>query len=129
MALDAIDSPFEHDIEIEQGSDFALPITLTYDDDTPLPLTGLTIASKLRDFFGTGSTVLVTFTCNILNAAAGQFEIRLTKVQTAALTRPAGAAATERITSLGVYDIELSDGTYTYRYIQGKATLSAEATY
>lgn len=130
MALVQLDEVAEYDLVINQGSDFDLDFTLQNDDGTPLcDLTGATGACKARTDFSAASPVIISPTVAVTNGPACTFRVSLTAVQTAGLSRPAGAAVGERTNQLGYYDVEFSLSGKTYRYIQGKFSLSSEETY
>lgn len=119
-------------IEIRQGEDFALAVTVK-PGGSAVNLTGSTITAKVRSAFDAGSP-LATFTVDPTNLAGGQFVLRLTAATTAALA-PTPAQPTTRLANLGVYDCQIlfaaaagSLNGRTLRILQGTATLSQRAT-
>jgi hypothetical protein len=126
MALPVTSKATAYDLAIVQGSTltrvFQVVIGGVIQD-----LTGVTAASKVRDVF-TGS-VIQLLTCSVVTGANSTVTVSLTMAQTAALTVPAGTPADVRVSSIGVWDLELTDGVSTYRFAEGIVTLSREATY
>ena len=94
-------------------------------------LTGCTTSAKIRDNFPSGtSVVLATLTCNITTTlGASTITVAQTMAQTAALSVPAATPVDVRAAVIGVWDLEITDGTNTYRFAEGNVTLSREATY
>jgi hypothetical protein len=117
------------DLIILQGSDFQRTLTVSdVETNAPIDLTGATVEAKVRDNFGTTSNVLATFTAAITDAPNGQATISLTAAQTAALVAPAGTQDAARLAAIGFWDLEFTEGGFTYRYAQGNVTLSREVT-
>jgi len=113
----------DYDITIFQGEDFDL--TVTVDRGTPgdWDITGLTIAAKIRETFD-GDEV-EAFTPTITDGPNGEFTLTLTAVETAALVGPGGD---ERKNRFGHYDVEITDAGVVTRVLQGRVSLSQEAT-
>lgn len=118
------------DIVISQGADYRLRVTsTTRADGTPWNLTtpGTTIRGKIRDTFDAGAS-LVDFTATVTDAATGAFDLTLTNVQTAGLAVSGSLESRERTGALGVYDVELVEGSEVTRILEGDVRLSREAT-
>jgi hypothetical protein len=123
--------PGRYDLEIPQGSTYS--VTFTFTDTATgavIDLTGVTsVAAKIRDNFGSGSTVLETFSGALVgDGSTGQVTISLSAAETAVLSAPAGTPDTARDAQIGYWDLELTDSGGTYRYLQGGVYLSREAT-
>lgn len=114
-----------YDITIEQGTTFALYLTIKNSDGSPKDLTGYTIAGKIRQS-ALSASVVQTFTCAVTDASAGQVTVSLTAVQTAAL--PTSGGAYDELTTY-VYDIETTSGSSVVeRLLQGRVFVSPEVT-
>lgn len=111
------------DLVIPQGSDWSLAITIS-DGSTAYDLTGVTAEAMVRAEFDDASPV-IAITCTVTDAANGVLTLSLTDTQTGALT--AGGAA-QRTGSLGFWDLELTIGGLVTRYLEGRVTLSQQAT-
>lgn len=108
----------KYNILIEQGSDFALPMTQKI-KSTGLArdLTGLTITGAIRVNYN-DDTPVATFTVTDQDLVNGKFVLRLPKATTAALTF-----------DVGVYNVEMTSvGGFTERIMQGRAVLSRDAS-
>jgi len=105
-----------YDITIDQGSDFALSITVS-DDGDARDLSAWDARAKLKATYD--ATDVTSFTVDETNASTGILVMALTHTQTAALD--AGSY---------VYDLEIykSDGTKATRLLQGRATVRNEVT-
>jgi len=105
-----------YDITIDQGSDFALSVTVS-DDGDPRDLSTWDARAKLKKTMS--STGATDITVNEANASDGILVMALSHTQTAALE--AGSY---------VYDLEIykADGTKATRLLQGKATVRGEVT-
>lgn len=107
----------KYNMLVQQGVTYNQTITLKNELGVAIDLTGATIASMIREQY-TDLTPIATFTCTIVDAVAGKFNISLTPAQTSAIT-----------VQRGVYDIEI---TYLSgikdRILQGNVVISLEAT-
>lgn len=105
-----------YDITIDQGSDFALSVTVS-DDGNARNLSDWDARAKLKATLS--STDATTMTVSEANAADGILVMSLSHTQTAAL-------------AIGsyVYDLEIykADGTKATRLLQGRATVRGEVT-
>jgi hypothetical protein len=124
-------TPGVYDLTILQGS--KLSRTFTFKDratGAAIDLTGVSaVNAKIRDNFGTGSTVLATFTAALVGTGStGQITISLSVTTTSGLSAPAGTSDGSREAKIGDYDVELTDSGGTYRYLQGSVILSREDT-
>lgn len=128
MTIPAVSSAANLDLTIQQGSDFAYVLTITSDGSTPVDLSSTTCAAKIRSDFGTSATVLATITATVTDAANGEITLSLTDTVTAALGVSASATDNSRTVQIGYWDLELTEATLVYRYVQGAVTISREAT-
>lgn len=118
------------DIVIEQGATFKRILTLT-DDASPTPnpidLTGCTARAQVRD--KTSNTVSYAFTCTITNAAGGVISVTMSATNTALIPAAVQNKDGKKIDKDYVWDLEIVYAdTTVVRLLQGKATLSPEAT-
>lgn len=128
MAIPAVNDATDYPITINKSCDFLETLTITTDGSTPVDLTSATGAAKIRSDFGTAATVLATFTVTITDAANGVLTLELTDTVTDGLGASTDATDENRTVQIGFWDLELTEGTKTYRYVQGSVTVSREAT-
>lgn len=112
------------DLVIPQGSDWSLVLTIADSGGTAYDLTGVTAAAKVRAAFADVSSI-VDITCTVTDAVNGVLTLSLTDTQTAALS---AGGATSRTAALGYWDLKLTVSTLVTRYLEGRVTLSQEAT-
>ncbi len=109
-----------YDITIEQGATFSLVVEWKDPDGDPIDLTGYTAAMQVRRTFG--GPVLVSLASPssgiTIAAALGKLSIEISRTATAALSAPIQ----------GVYDLEVSTGSTTYRLVEGRVFVTPEAT-
>jgi hypothetical protein len=111
---------------LQAGSDYRLPFTV-FEDGEPLPLTGYTIAAKVRESIG--GPLVVTLTATITDAPNGKCEISLTSAQTSAIVPPGSPDPSVRVVPLGLWDCEITGpGPVVTRIFEGAASLSREVT-
>lgn len=109
----------KHDIVIEQGAGFALPLTFTA-DGTPVDFTGSTAKMQIREKTGSSVVLVELSTANsrITLAADGTLEATLTAEVTAGLKF-----------SDAVYDLEITPMSgEPYRLLEGRVFLDREVT-
>lgn len=106
----------KYDIEIDQGSDFALAITVSEDGD-PRNLTNYDARAQLRPAVDSPDTEKTDFTFDMVNRADGIIVMKLTNTASSAMT--AGSY---------VYDVEIFTDTVVTRILQGKAVIHPEVT-
>lgn len=115
-----------YDITIKQGSDYLLTVQVDrspgvpWDLDTP----GTTIAASIRVAFDSPAAI-GTFTATITDGPAGIFTLALANAATAALVGPGGTTRADRF---GVYDVEFTESALKSRPLEGRVSLSQEAT-
>ncbi|NQD39973.1 hypothetical protein [Glutamicibacter halophytocola] len=106
----------KYDFIIEQGATFGLMLTWKDESDTPIDLTGYT--ARLKAMCGEQEVLSLTNGESIaLGGAEGTIQLSLSAERTAAL---AFNSAT--------YDLELVQGEYVKRLLQGVVVLSPEYT-
>ena len=107
----------KYDLTIDQGSSFALDMTVQ-EDNAAKNLTGYSVRAQLRPT-QTSSTLTATFTGTVVNATDGEIQISLTATESAAINP-----------GKYFYDVEIytaSDAIVT-RLIQGSAVVTPEVT-
>lgn len=106
-----------HNIQIDQGSDFALDLTVT-ESGSAKNLTGYSARAQIRST-KSASSVSASFTCSVVNAAAGTLKMELPNATSSALS--AGQY---------FYDLEIftSGNVIVQRLIEGTVTLNQEVT-
>ena len=106
-----------YDIIIDQGSDFAVQLTLT-EDDAPKNLSGYDARAQLRTK-KTSTTVSAEFECNIIDADRGTINMAMRNDVNQDLAP-----------GIYYYDLEIHtpNDAIVVRLIQGKATVTQEVT-
>ena len=77
-------APAEQNIIITRGDTVAIVVIMTTNGVTPINITGRTYQSQVRTQ-AASPNILLTMTCAITNAAAGEVTCSLTATQTAAV--------------------------------------------
>lgn len=106
-----------YNITIDQGSDFAIQLTLS-EDGAPKDLTDYSARAQMRKL-KSSDTVSATFTCTIINASEGALKMELSNSATVGLSA-----------GIYYYDLELftnNDGNVT-RLLEGQVNLTQEVT-
>lgn len=108
---------------IVQGSTLSFTVTIT---DASKDFTGYTGRAKIRNNFAT-LTLVTDLTVATTSAVNGSMAmtVSLTAAQTAALANTTNG---ERRQVIGVWDLEIVNGSDVLRMLQGTAYLSREAT-
>ncbi len=106
-----------YDLVVDQGSDFAIDLTIT-EGGSAKNLTGYSGRAQMRSTHAS-SSVAATFTCSVVNATAGTMKMELSASTTTGIT--AGRY---------VYDLEIytSSDAIVKRLIQGSVTINPEVT-
>lgn len=105
-----------YDIEITEGEDWALSLTLQQDDQA-IPLTGYQFEAEIRSGFDDAAVVLAPFVVSVINEAGGELGLSLTAATTQGLwasdneSRPRGR--------VGFYDVFYTNPTGSRRYLMG----------
>jgi hypothetical protein len=112
----------KYTMNIDAGATYALTVTWTDSNDTPINLTGYTARMKLKSDFGGTALVSLTETDGLtLGGASGTIAISISPTLTGALcdTEP----------KKGVYDLELvSSGGVVTRLLEGRWIATPEVT-
>lgn len=94
------------DLEIKQGSTFGpFTVTATGADEEPIDLTACVVRGQIRRR-ALDTAIVVSFTCTITDAEAGEFQFTLSDEQTAGMT---AGETTTKSESKYVYDMEMAD--------------------
>tara|TARA_B100001059_G_C17607634_1_gene462847 strand:+ start:90 stop:428 length:339 start_codon:yes stop_codon:yes gene_type:complete len=106
-----------YDLVIDQGSDFAIDLTIT-EGGSAKNLTGYAGRAQLRATHA-ASSVTASFTVSVVNASNGTMKMQMSAANTASIT--AGRY---------VYDLEIhtSGDAIVKRLIQGSVTINPEVT-
>lgn len=105
----------EYDITIRQGSTFSIQFLARENDETTvIPLTGYTGRAQMRTS-GVARTLLLDFTV-VIDGPTGSVTLSATATQTAL------------ITSSGIYDVELVQGSVVIGFLGGRAFLEQQVT-
>jgi hypothetical protein len=105
-------------ILIEQGATFSKILTIYSTGTTPLNLTGKTLRGKMRYKIQDANPALTfTFTPDNQSANPGKVTISASATDTDTLNQP-----------MGVYDIELVDGSTVTRLLEGQVFVSLSVT-
>ena len=106
-----------YNLVIDQGSDFAITLTLS-EDGSAKDLSNYSARAQLRSK-KTSTSVAATFTCTVTDASNGKIKMELGNSVTADLSA-----------GIYYYDLEIytsNDGNVT-RLLEGKATITQEVT-
>lgn len=111
----------KYDLEIDQGSSFALAITVS-EGGLPRNLTNYNARASMRPTINSPDTDVINFSFNLTNKSNGVIVMEL-----------AHTASTAMTPGTYVYDLEIYQGnegqeTEVTRLMQGKVKLSAEVT-
>tara|TARA_B100001093_G_scaffold407275_1_gene395890 strand:- start:1146 stop:1481 length:336 start_codon:yes stop_codon:yes gene_type:complete len=106
-----------HNIQIDQGSDFALDLTVT-ESGSAKNLTGYSARAQIRSTKA-ASSASAAFTCSVVSAAAGTLKMELANATSSGLS--AGQY---------FYDLEIftSGNVIVQRLIEGTVTINQEVT-
>ena len=106
-----------YNLTIEQGSDFAIQLTLS-EDGSAKNLTGYSARAQMRQK-KTDASAAATFTCTVTDADQGKVKMALANAITESLTP-----------GIFFYDLELftADDANVTRLLEGQATVVAEVT-
>ena len=106
----------KYDFTLEQGTTFSREITVQ-DSASAMNLTGYTPRMQMRSTHDS-STIALTFTASVSNAAQGKIQLSATDTLTAAVEE-----------GMYVYDLEIeSSSSGVTRLMEGKITVTPEVT-
>lgn len=119
----------KYNMEISQGADYKLGLTIKDDSGTEVDLTGHTFSGQIRKT-ASDPTILASFTFTILDQVTdtGRVDVELPAAASSAIPVDRSRNASRTITTL-TYDIESIDpATKTVRWLEGTVKLSPEVT-
>ena len=106
----------KHNFTIEQGSTFNREITVQ-ENSQALNLTGYSARMQMRSTHDS-STIALTFTASVSNAAQGKIQLSASATNTAAVEE-----------GMYVYDLEIESGSSgVTRLLEGQVTVTPEVT-
>jgi len=106
----------KYDFTLEQGTTFSREITVQ-DSGSAMNLTGYTPRMQMRSTHDS-STIALTFTASVSNAAQGKIQLSATDSATSAVEE-----------GIYVYDLEIeSSSSGVTRRMEGKVTVTPEVT-
>jgi hypothetical protein len=111
------------DITIRRGDTFAAQLAIETAGGSAVNLTGLTGAGTVRDAYD--GTALATMTVTHDNAG-GIISVTIAATVTAEIEWPENSQACAESAPLGVWDLQLSDGTDVRTVVSGKAYLARD---
>jgi hypothetical protein len=117
-----IGMPGDASLTIRQGNTWRQRITVRVGGVAADLSVGVTASLKIKDAFG--GTLLETAACTIPVGTDGVVIAALTPAETAALT----VTGTTRVRALGVWDLNLTDGTDVATVIGGAVNLYMQVT-
>lgn len=115
-------------LTIVQGQTLSLNVQIK-SSGVAVNVSTYTFAGKIRSAF-TSTSALDDLTIGfVTDGTDGWINISLTAAETAALATPSSSPnPNERLQSLGVYDVEMTNGSTVTRILEGNVKLSLEAT-
>ena len=106
----------KHNFTLEQGSTFDREITVQ-ENSQALNLTGYSARMQMRSTHDS-STIALTFTASVSNAAQGKIQLSASATNTAAVEE-----------GMYVYDLEIESGSSgVTRLLEGQVTVTPEVT-
>lgn len=106
----------KHNFTLEQGSTFNREITVQ-ENSQALNLTGYSARMQMRSTHDS-STIALTFTASVSNAAQGKIQLSASATNTAAVEE-----------GMYVYDLEIESGSSgVTRLLEGQVTVTPEVT-
>ncbi len=114
------------DIEIKQGETFQRLLSFTDSLNAPIDITSWTFAGQIRQTYSS-TTILASFTFDNTGLPNNQIYMKLSAVQTSAITVPKASSYERTITNY-TYDVEASQPIVVERILQGTANISPEVT-
>jgi|TARA_B100000963_G_C22566336_1_gene643888 hypothetical protein len=106
----------KYNFTLEQGATFSREITVQ-DSGSPMNLTGHTPRMQMRSTHDS-STIALTFTASVSNAAQGKIQLSASATNTAAVEE-----------GMYVYDLEIESGSSgVTRLLEGQVTVTPEVT-
>jgi len=123
-----IQAPGARDWTVREGDNVALQFTVKL-NGAAVDLTTVTGVCSIRSDYAS-VTDIVTGVVTFPTPASGVVRVTLTGVNTTTLANaaPGSPAASQQLVEVGVYDIELQDGTNQLTILGGKVIVSREVT-
>lgn len=117
----------KYNMEISQGSDFKLSLSIKDSNQNPVDLTGHTFRGQIRKT-ASDAVTQATFTFTITDAVNGAVDVELPAADSSAIALGKSKNAARTITTM-TYDIESEDasGNVT-RWLEGLVKFSPEVT-
>jgi hypothetical protein len=118
----------KYNLEIAQGSDYTLAMTLKDPTGTPIDLTGHTFTGQIRKT-ASDFTVQASFTFILLNQGTdpGRVNMSLSAATSSGITLNKSQGASRKITTM-TYDVESDNAGSITRWLEGLVQLSPEVT-
>ncbi len=117
----------KYNMEISQGSDFKLSLTIKDSTGTPVDITGHTFRGQIRKTASDAITQAI-FSFNITDAVNGMVDVKLAAADSSAISLSRSKNASRTITTM-TYDIESEDGSgNVVRWLEGLVKFSPEVT-
>lgn len=108
--------PATLNLSLRIGDTETVSVTITDSNGSPVNISGRTYAAQIRTY-ATDTAALATFSCSIINAAAGTLAATLSASTTAALTA-----------GLAVWDLQETNGTTVTTLLAGQVTIVQDVT-
>jgi hypothetical protein len=123
-----IQSPGSRDWTVREGDNVALQFTVKL-NGTGVDLTAVTGTCSIRSDYASAVDI-VTGTVTFPTPASGVCRVTLTAANTTTLAGviPGSTAVGQQLVDVGVYDVELQDGTNQLTILGGKVIVSREVT-
>lgn len=118
----------KYNIEISQGSDYTLAITLKDPSGTPINLTGHTFTGQIRKT-ASDFTIQAPFTFTLLDQGTdpGRVNMTLAASVSSGISLDKSTGASRKITTM-TYDVESDNAGSITRWLEGLVQLSPEVT-
>lgn len=123
-----IQAPGARDWTIREGDNVALQFTVKL-NGTAVDLTAVTGTCSIRSDYASTSDI-VAGTVTFPTPASGIVRVTLTAANTTTLAGvvPGSTDVNQQLVNVGVYDVELQDGTNQLTILGGKVIISREVT-
>lgn len=114
-------------MEISQGADYTLAVTLKDSGGSPVDITGHTFRGQIRKT-ASDAVVQATFTFDLVDPVNGRVDVKLPAADSTAISLTKSKNANRSITTM-TYDIESEDGSgAVVRWLEGLVKISPEVT-
>ena len=117
----------KYNMEISQGSDFKLGLTIKDAGGSPIDLTGHTFRGQIRKT-ASDAIIQAVFTFDIVDAVNGRVDVIMVAADSSAIALEKSKTSSRSITTM-TYDIESEDGSgNVVRWLEGLVKFSPEVT-